>query len=286
MSHASAAQPFVQSVLHPTDFSPASSRAFAHALAVALLRGTRFTILHVGSKADPEWTSFPAVRGTLERWGLLAPGSKRSAVLEELGVAVEKVAIAGRLPALAIAEYLEREPYDLLVLATEGREGLARWLRSSVAESVARWSRTMTLFVPADAERSLISLSDGNLSLESVLVPVDYSPNPQTAIEFARRVAEAIGEKAVPIVLLHVGESDGPSFDLHDGATWGFQRMHRSGDPVEQILEVAERVAANLIVIPTTGRNGFLDAVRGSTTERVLRHARCPVLAVPASDAG
>lgn len=277
--------PLVRSVLHPTDFSPASSRAFAHALAVALLRGTHFTILHVGSKADPEWTSFPAVRGTLERWGLLAPGSEPSAVLEELGVAVEKVAIAGRLPALAISDYLEREPCDLLVLATEGREGLARWLRSSVAEAVARWSRTMTLFVPADAERNLVSLSDGHLSLDSVLVPVDHRPSPQAGIEFARRVAEAVGEKAVPIVLLHVGESDVPYFDLRNGATWTFQRMHRSGDPVEQILEVAGQMATNLIVMPTAGRNGFLDALRGSTTERVLRHARCPVLAVPASDA-
>jgi nucleotide-binding universal stress UspA family protein len=32
----------------------------------------------------------------------------------------------------------------------------------------------------------------------------------------------------------------------------------------------------------TEGRHGFLDAVRGSTTERVLREAGCPVLAVPA----
>ena len=278
--------PLVRSVLHPTDFSPASDRAFAHALAIALLRGTRFTILHVGSKADPEWTSFPTVRKTLERWRLLAPGSDRSAVLDELGVAVEKITVSGRLPVLAICDYLEREPYDLLVLATEGREGLARWLRSSVAEAVARSSRTMTLFVPADSERSLVTLSDGHLSLEKVLVPVDHSPNPRTGIEFARRVAEAIGEKTVPVVLLHVGESDGPSFDLRDGATWTFQRMRRSGDPVEQILGVAEQIAANLIVMPTAGRNGFLDALRGGTTERVLRHAHCPVLAVPASDAG
>jgi len=34
--------------------------------------------------------------------------------------------------------------------------------------------------------------------------------------------------------------------------------------------------------MPTAGRYGFPDAVRGSTTERVLRHAPCPVLSVPA----
>ena len=40
--------------------------------------------------------------------------------------------------------------------------------------------------------------------------------------------------------------------------------------------------AANLIMMATAGHQGFLDALRGSTTERVLRHAPCPVLAVPA----
>ena len=41
--------PLVDSVLHPTDFSSASDTAFAHALAIALIRKTKFTILHVGA---------------------------------------------------------------------------------------------------------------------------------------------------------------------------------------------------------------------------------------------
>ncbi|HEY3719491.1 MAG TPA: universal stress protein, partial [Roseiarcus sp.] len=39
---------------------------------------------------------------------------------------------------------------------------------------------------------------------------------------------------------------------------------------------------ADLIVMPTAGHVGYLDALRGSTTERVLRQAPCPVLAMPA----
>ena len=38
---------------------------------------------------------------------------------------------------------------------------------------------------------------------------------------------------------------------------------------------------AGLIAMPTAGQKGFLDALRGSTTERVVAQARCPVLAVP-----
>jgi len=38
---------------------------------------------------------------------------------------------------------------------------------------------------------------------------------------------------------------------------------------------------ANLIGMATAGHHGLLDALRGSTTERVLRQAPCPVLAIP-----
>ena len=79
---------------------------------------------------------------------------------------------------MAVADYLHRVPTDLLVVATEGREGAARWLRGSVAEAMARWSRTMTLFVPEDAERTLVAQADGELTLRNVLIPVDHEPDP------------------------------------------------------------------------------------------------------------
>jgi nucleotide-binding universal stress UspA family protein len=41
------APPFIGTVVHPTDFSPASERAFAHALAVALVRRAQLIILDV-----------------------------------------------------------------------------------------------------------------------------------------------------------------------------------------------------------------------------------------------
>ena len=52
-----------------------------------------------------------------------------------------------------------------------------------------------------------------------------------------------------------------------------------AGDPVAAIL--AEAADADLIAMPTAGRQGFKDALRGSTTERVIAQASCPVLALP-----
>jgi nucleotide-binding universal stress UspA family protein len=278
--------PFIQSVVHATDFSAADERAFAHALGVALLTQAQLTILHVASDAPRDWHGFPAVRKTLERWKLLETGSSQEAVFEKLGVGVAKVALQGRFPALAVAQHLEHAPADLLVVATEGREGVARWLQGSVAEAMARWSRTMTLFVPADSQRNLVALADGNLTLENVLIPVDRTPDPSAALEFARRAAAVMSEKKATITLLHVGDGEElSSMRAHDGPQWSFTRMHRDGEPVEEIVAAAELVRAELIVMPTEGRHGVFDALRGSTTERVLRRARCPVLAVPAARA-
>jgi nucleotide-binding universal stress UspA family protein len=276
--------PFVRSIVLATDFSPAGERAFAHALALALLAQADLTILHVASgAADADWRRFPAVRKTLERWKLLEPGSAQEDVFAKLGVQVRKIGIESNFPALALARHLDSEPADLLVVATEGREGVARWLRGSVAEAMARWSRTMTLFVPAEAKRNIVALADGNLTLDNVLIPVDRQPDPGPAIEFARRSARYLSESKATITLLHVGSEDGlPSLRLEDGPEWSFARLCREGDPVEQIEAAAESVRAELIVMPTHGRHGVFDALRGSTTEQVVRRASCPVLAVPA----
>ena len=69
----------IEGVLHPTDFSEGSKIAFYHALKAALLAKSKITLLNVSSDERPNWDEFPGVRETLEKWGLLPPGSPRSA---------------------------------------------------------------------------------------------------------------------------------------------------------------------------------------------------------------
>lgn len=57
------------------------------------------------------------------------------------------------------------------------------------------------------------------------------------------------------------------------------------GDPVGRILKEAADWSPDLIVMAPQGHMDFLDALRGSTTERILRAVHCPVLAVPAKPA-
>jgi nucleotide-binding universal stress UspA family protein len=96
-------------------------------------------------------------------------------------------------------------------------------------------------------------------------------------------MASVAGDERVAITLLHVGTADdAPEIAAADGPQWTFTRVVREGEPVEQILSAADDVQADLIVMPTAGHTGVFDALRGSTTERVLRRTPCPLLAVPA----
>jgi len=52
------------------------------------------------------------------------------------------------------------------------------------------------------------------------------------------------------------------------------------GDPALEVVEVAKEGGYDLIVLGTHGRTGIRHALLGSITERVVRHARCPVLTI------
>jgi len=70
----------VSSIFHPSDFSPSSEVAFAHALKIALLTHADLNVLHVRDADNADWADFPGVRQMLERWRVLPPGSPRSAL--------------------------------------------------------------------------------------------------------------------------------------------------------------------------------------------------------------
>jgi nucleotide-binding universal stress UspA family protein len=67
---------------------------------------------------------------------------------------------------------------------------------------------------------------------------------------------------------------------------WEWKQMTTDGDVIDAIVNAACTTGAGLVVMSTDGRNGFLDALRGSHSERVLRHVPAPLLTVPAGSFG
>ena len=140
--------------------------------------------------------------------------------------------------------------------------------------------------------------------LKNILVPIDFSEPSKKALEYALSLAKDIS--CASVILLHVIElvpayPDG-AYPVMLGAGLAgsaaktalrkfchgpaasarlvLRTIVREGTPHHEITEAARESDADLIIIATNGRTGLAHVLLGSTTERVVRHAPCPVLVV------
>ena len=273
-------RPSIRSIVHPTDFSEASIDAFAHALKIALLVRGSLDIVHVAAGHDHGGDVMPArMRDALSLWGLAKETDSPSSAGKRLNIKVTKVELLPQSTKLGILGYLHSNPSDLLVVATHGREGFIRWLRGSVAESVALRSGMLTLFLPPDA-RNFVNAATGKLHLKRVLVPVDHEPAPGAVLGTIIGFVSLFENPAVECRLMHAGAK--PPNLPKDIEFDGMDKVElRKGHAANAIRKEAVDWNADLIAMPTAGHRGLLDALGGSTSERALRHAPCPVLTVP-----
>lgn len=266
--------PAIHTIMHPTDFSELSMNAFTHALSLSLAVKAKLYLLHVAQSQTETWDRFPHVRRTLAGWGLFDEKELPTQLMPKLGIEVIKVEVEPQHPAKGLAHFLASHATDLLVLATHSRDGLQRWIKPSVAEAMARHSIAPALFIAPEC-RGFIDQTRGAIRLRRVLVPVDHSPPAGPALRRALEFCRKVSDKQIEYQLVHFGEP--PKIEgMQVGA-------RKESDIVDGILRAAAEIGADLIAMVTAGHRGMLDALRGSTTERVVRHARCPVLAVPAT---
>jgi nucleotide-binding universal stress UspA family protein len=141
------------------------------------------------------------------------------------------------------------------------------------------------------------------LQLKKILVPIDFSLPSQQALDHARSFARSFGGE---VILLHVvqrfglapfpegaGQLDYTDPEFHEAQntlktlaheiaekTLKVQTLVRSGLAAHEIVEAATELDADLIVIATHGYTGWKHFCIGSTTERVVRTAPCPVFVV------
>jgi nucleotide-binding universal stress UspA family protein len=264
----------IEAIAHPTDFSEASAEAFAHALRLALAFRCRLDVLHVRS-GNREWSSFPHVRETLARWGLLSADADHAQLREKLGIEIRKIEIEHQDPLRGVAGFLISHRPGFVVMATRGAQGLSRFISESVSEGIAQKTNLPALFLGPNA-RPFVDSKNGRLYLKSAVIPVARHPSPNRALTLFHRL---FGKLGLVQRYVHVGNE---SFEL-TGPTGNREQVTTlEGPTVETILSAASTYLADLLVMPTAGRHGFLDALRGSTTEQVLRRAPCALIAVPA----
>jgi nucleotide-binding universal stress UspA family protein len=289
-----------QTVVCALDVEPGSARALVRAADLAERSHAALHLLHIR----------PHFRARLAHAGAEAhpfEAAVRAYVNEALGaddafdVLAPVVHVAhGEAAADGILRYASAAGADLLVLGTHARQGLGHLLLGSVAADVLRRSAVPVLVVPDQAARTAPGPD------APVLVGTDFSAHTAEALAHARRAARAY---AAPVALAHVRDAPAETLvdphargplappsgmssrveahaalrdliDAHDLGD-GVARHVVPGRPAEELVALAHRSHAGLVVVGTHGRRGWDRLRLGSVAEGVARRAECPVLVVP-----
>ncbi|MEF8776776.1 MAG: universal stress protein [Haloarculaceae archaeon] len=287
-----------ETILAPTDGSDHARRAAAHAGALAAAFNADVHLLAV--------TDIQSAAGPFSAGGVDSEYRDRfenqardwltgteGAVTDDVG---RHTALREGKPAQTIAEYTSEVGADLITMGTHGRSGVSRYVLGSVTERVLRLADAPVFTVGAEDR------TDPGAPIEDVLVPTDGSERAATAIEHGMAFAGIDGARihAVSVLDDSLGlEDPAPLEDevrgkMEEEAHTATQRVAdaaaaagleavvelRRGNPAAELLAYVDDAGIDVVAMGTQGRTGLNRYLLGSTTERVVRHAPVPVIAV------
>ncbi len=298
----------ITKVLFPTDFSDHSNHALPYAVALAATYRAKLYVLHVitimeHDPYDPQHT-FPDIdtyRKKIEEGARAKAGQVIDQCQQGPGkFQVEKLIERGTAPYGNILDAAEREGIDLIILSTHGRSGLSHFLLGSVAEKVVRFAPCPVLVVKKH-EHEFVNPETGLLQLKEILVPTDFSEASKTALRYGVSLAQQFG---AALCLTHIIENRRDPALAMEGTETGqvghmietvqerlkefasgevpedlsVTKVVLEGKAHEEINRLAHEQHVDLIIMGLAGYDEIGDYLIGSTTERTVRHAPCPVL--------
>jgi nucleotide-binding universal stress UspA family protein len=290
--------PDLERIVFPTDFSECSDHALDYAVFMAGQFDSQLHLLHAqvlhGEDPANDAHGFPEAHALLDRLERVAH-SELGARAQRSDVAVLRIRQAQRRgfdAGSVILDFAKEIDAGLIVMGTHGRRGARRLLLGSVAEDVLRRSPNPVLLVREAGERTHLE------SIESILVPIDFSAASRNALAKAADLATSLGAR---LRLLHVVNIPAlPSVygqplvldmsDLSRRALTALENLaaeHKLddaelaavvGDPATEIVAESVKAKVGMIVMPPHTGGYLSDFLTGRTTDQVVRRAPCPVL--------
>ena len=271
----------IRELLFPSDLSDEADRAFEQARFLARHFKAHLTVYHAVEVPDPSYAHWAFNRGR-EIWNHVEETARQLLCRKaepgaDCRVVVERASSAHH----ALLHFIKETQPDLTVMATHGRQGLSHFLLGSVTESVFRHSFRPVLCVREPAHGA-------QLPYRKILVPTDLSLASRLAFPLAAYIARSFGAEVIAVHVTGASSAPHPGEVPTEAWLWKFFQTDFQGlevtaqlhaGPVwERIVEVARVEKADLVVMSTRGHDSLTDRMIGSNTERVVRHANCPVL--------
>ncbi|MBN1479260.1 universal stress protein [candidate division KSB1 bacterium] len=294
----------IKHILVPSDFSNTARHALANAFAIAAHRNAKITLLHIVTVYDDDpynpKQSFPDLKEYYKHLEERA-GAHFEETLSGQSIRtvdIEYVIRRGFSPYEEILGVAAEQAVDLIALGTHGRKPLARFFLGSVAENIVHHAECPVLTVRIDAGDIFIP------TYKKIVVPTDFSDQSNRALVLA---IAFLGDNG-SIDLLHVIEDTiHPAYftseeeslynvlpNVREKASAVLEKMidecapktHQihpiivEGRISSSIVDYAEQVGCDLIVMGTHGLNALSQFFIGSQANRVIRRAPCPVITI------
>jgi nucleotide-binding universal stress UspA family protein len=291
-------------ILVATDFSETASLALDRAIDIASRHESEIALVHVMQPdipplAAPEMIIVPPDYEKLMREACLEGLERAAERVRAAHIPVSQHLEQGRAAPRIIARADAIEA-DLIMVGTRGNTGFKQLLLGSVAEGVVRNASRPVLTVHPGDDRPIEPV-------RTLLFPTDYSATADRALSVATRLLA--GSEHVQIILVHTyhiasnvvplrGFRGGsaplfvenaqqlamraaePSVNALQAKGFDVDVVIERGNPAEVVTELAARRDVDIIVMGTRGHSKLRKFLLGSTAERVVEHAPCPVLTV------
>lgn len=278
----------IKQVLVPTDLSDSSIPAVRYARLFADSFHAKLTVMY----SDPIIFPVDVVGDTMSMFVSSTPEhvARLKAEIEEhvrelLRDREFDIEVCIGPPAQQIVRTADERHADLIVMGTHARRGWRRAVLGSVTDNVLHSSRIPVLTV----SRQNLLPGHGPEAITRIVCPTNFTAVSQESLRVAAKLASHLN---ADLVVLHVVESGeetdvraaeervrrevGP--EIRDIVT--YRELVVRGGAAERVLDCADDVGADLLVIGAQHKI-FRDAtVIGTTTERLIRFAACPVLVV------
>jgi nucleotide-binding universal stress UspA family protein len=211
-------------------------------------------------------------------------------------------------PATKILDFARKETADLVIVGAESRHGVARIKHPAVAAKIAHAAAGIpVVFVP---QKEGSAPGKTVPAILSVLAPTDLSPESNRAIALAYSMVAAQGG-TVELCYVHERALAAPAYvyertegklsaeerariearlreliprDAEERGITTHVTVVDGGRAAEAIVQAAERLVVDAIVMASHGKGGALRAILGSVSHAVVGTSRRPVVVVPSAD--
>jgi nucleotide-binding universal stress UspA family protein len=285
-------------ILLPLDGSQLAEKALNPAVALAEALSAKIVLLRVvvplSINLDPDLYQRLIDEGQEEAERYLSGIQLRSLFST---VPVKGETVVGKA-ANSILDFVQENGIDLIVMASQGRSGIDRWVYGSVADKILQKANCSLAIIhpqvktePFANQRILVPL-DGSMQAERALGPALLLTHETAAEMILLRVAEIPPIPKEPVEgwpgiesVMEIAEQDAKMYlrrvqeSLIDGRVQ-INIQVNAGPVAESIIRMANEQQVDLIIMTSHGRSGIDRWVFGSIAGKTLRGAQCATLVV------